>query len=162
MSNFAYANKIKFEKREFVKSVMYSYIVESPKTTRELMKLMNLSETVVFMHTNAMEEDGFLTYEKTFVGDKGYIYKKYSAINQENYPWSPRYLKSEDARKEYFDSLYPDIHKELRDAIYEGRISRDIIRLHKESDSPHWEMKKHDYSLDAGHFQSSLNGEYVI
>ena len=158
-SNFDHANEIKFEKRDFIKSVMYSYIMESPKTTRELMKLMNLSETVVFMHTRAMEDDGFLTHEKTYLEDKGYTYKKYSAINEKKYPWNKRYLKSADPRRDYFDSLYPDIHKELRDAIYEGRINRDIIRVHKESDSEHWEMKKRDTGIN---FQSTLSGEYVI
>ena len=160
MSNFALANEATAQKLAFNRAVMYSLIIDEHKTAQQLAKLMFFSTATAFKYCKWLEGYGHVK-AIAVKGGRG-MAQAYKATNPDKFPWPKCYLESKDPRRDYFDSLYPDIHKELRDAIYEGRISRDIIRLHKESDSPHWEMKKHDYSLDAGHFQSSLNGEYVI
>ena len=46
------------------------------------------------------------------------------------------------------------------DAIFEGRISEDVIKTYNRADTVKWELKyKSDYH---GGFQSSMNGEYVV
>ena len=48
----------------------------------------------------------------------------------------------------------------MLDAIYDGRISRDVIKSHRELDTDHWVIPKKDGSRYRGNFQSSLSGEY--
>ncbi len=158
-SNFKFANAIKYEKTCFNRAIAYSYLLEAPRTKMELTKLMDVVEYTVTEYCNWLELNGFIIadYQKI----KNRANKIYTATDKKDYPWPARYLKAKDPRKDYFDLIYANIHKELRDAIYEGRISRDIIRTHKEISSPHWEFKKLNKTLDRGYLTSSMAGEYI-
>ena len=158
-SNFKFANAIKYEKTCFNRAIAYSYLLDGPRTKMELTKLMDVVEYTITEYCNWLEENGFIQSEYQKI--KNRANKIYTATGKQDYPWPKRYTDSKDPRRDYFDLIYSNIHKELRDAIYEGRISRDIIRTHKEINSPHWEFKKLDKKLDGGYLTSSMAGEYV-
>ena len=160
MSNFASANEATARKLAFNRAVMYSLIIDEHKTCQELAKLMFFSTASAFSYCKWFER---YNYVKSIdvKGKKG-MAKAYKAFNIDKFPWPKGYLESKDPRRDYFDGIYPDIHKELRDAIYEGRISPDVVRTHKESDVTQHDNKKLDRKLDRGYLTSSMVGEFNV
>jgi hypothetical protein len=158
MSNFAASNEITAQKLAFNRAVMYSLIIDEHKTCQELAKLMFFSTASAFKYCKWLESYGFVK-AIAVKGKKG-IAQAYKAHNPDKFPWPKGYLESKNPRKEYFDSLYPDIHKELRDAIFEGRISHEVVRTHRESDVTWHDERKLNRKLDRGYLTSSMAGEF--
>jgi hypothetical protein len=159
-SNFQYANEVKHKKREFNRAILYSYLLEGMKTLPEMCKLMNAVYFTVTEHCNRLEEQGFIVSEYGNLNSKQH--KMYFVTEKRDYPWPESYLNSKDPRRDYLSQVYPNIHKELLDAIHEGKISVDVIRTFKEKDAApgEWTM---DYKPQKhGGFQSTMNGDYVI
>lgn len=160
MSNFASANEATARKLAFNRAVMYSLIIDDYKTAQELAKLMFFSTASAFKYCKWLESYGFVK-AIAVKGKKG-IAQAYKAHNPDKFPWPKGYLESKDPRKDYFDSLYPDLHKELRDAIYEGRISHEIVRTHREADVTYHDERKLNRKLDSGYLTSSMAGEFSV
>ena len=160
MSNFAAANEVTAQKVAFNRAVMYSLIIDEHKTCQELAKLMFFSTASAFSYCKWLESYGYVKCIPV-KGKKG-IAQAYKATNVDKFPWPKGYLESKDPRRDYFDAIYPDIHKELRDAIFEGRISADVVRTHKESDVTYHDERKLNRKLDKGYLTSSMAGEYVV
>ena len=159
-SNFAAANEITAQKLAFNRAVMYSLIIDEHKTTQELAKLMFFSTASAFKYCKWLQSYGFV--EAITIKSKKSTAQAYKAKNQDKYPYPKAYLESKNPRRDYFDSLYPYIHKELLDAIYEGRISPDVVRTHLESDVTHHDEQKLDRRLDRGYLTSSMAGEFSL
>ena len=159
-SNFQHANDVKYKKREFNRAIMYSYLLDGMKTLPELCELMNAVYFTITEYCNRLEEQGFITHDYANVKSKSY--KMFFVTEKRDYPWPESYLNSKDPRRDYLGQVYPNIHKELLDAIHEGKISRDVIRTYKEKDAAPGEWEMEYKSQKHGSFQSSMNGEYVI
>ena len=158
MSNFAAANEVTAQKLAFNRAVMYSLIIDSHKTCQELATLMFFSTATAFKYCKWLESYGHV--EAIAVKGKKGMAQAYKARNPDKFPWPKCYLESNDPRRDYFDGLYPDIHKELRDAIYEGRISTDVVKTHRESDVTWHDERKLNRKLDRGYLTSSMAGEF--
>ena len=157
-NNLASAHKLKEENRAFNRAVVYSHLNDAPCFAAELGRRMNLTPHTITEYCKQLEEQGYARAE--WVIDGMARFKLYHKTDKENYPWPEKCKKSTNIKREYFDASYPGIHQALRDAIYEGRISPDIIRSHKELETDHWVIPKKDGSKYRGNFQSSLSGEY--
>ena len=160
MSNFALANEVTAQRMAFNRSVMYSLILDEHKTCQELAKLMFFSVATAFKYCKWLESYGFV--QSIAVEGKKGMAQAYKAKNADKFLWGKLYTESKDPRREYFDALYPDIHKELRDAIYDGKISPDIVRTHRESDTTWHDDKKINRKLDRGYLTSSMAGEFSV
>jgi len=160
MSNFAAANEVTAQRVAFNRTVMYSFIIDEHKTAQELAKLMFFSTASAFSYCKWLESYGYIK-AISVKGKKG-VSQAYKATSPDKYPYPKCYLESKDPRRDYFDSIYPHIHKELRDAIYEGRISPDVVRTHFESDVTHHDERKLDRKLDRGYLTSSMAGEFSV
>lgn len=160
MSNFAAANEVTAQKLAFNRAVMYSLIIDSHKTCQELAKLMFFSTATAFKYCKWLEGYGHVK-AIAVKGGRG-MAQAYKATNPDKFPWPKCYLESKDPRREYFDGLYPDIHKELREAIYEGRISPDVVTTHRESDVTWHDERKLNRKLDRGYLTSSMAGEFSV
>lgn len=159
MSNFALANKVTAQKLAFNRAVLYSHIIDEHKTCQELAKLMFFSTASAFSYCKWLESYGYV--KATPVKGKKGIAQAYKATNVDRFPWPKGYVESKDPRRDYFDAIYPDIHKELRDAIFDGKISPDVVRTHKESNVTSHDKPKLNRKLDRGYLTSSMAGEYV-
>lgn len=154
--NIESAIKMLQENKAFNRAVVYSHLNDGPVYTADLVKKMNLSLQAVTEYCNYLEEQG---YAKSVFSNEGKSrFKVFHKTDKENYPWPEKVKDRDNIKREYFDKSYPGIHKSLLDAIYEGRISPDVIKTHKELDAAHWEMPKKDNSKYRGNFQSSLSG----
>lgn len=151
-------NAIKKETTAFNRAVLFQHIIDGQKSVKDLVQLMFTSHVLVWEHCKWLEENKFVKID--MIKQVRQV-KAYSAINVDKYVWPKSYLKSKDPRRQYFDRVvYPNVHQELRDAIYEGRISGDIVKVHNRSETVAWELNyKSNYH---GGFQSSMNGEYFI
>jgi hypothetical protein len=151
-------NIFKKETTAFNCSVLYQHIIDGQKSVNQLAKLMFINKVLVWEHCQWLEMNNFV---KIDMMKQVRQVKGYTAINVDKYVWPKSYLKSKDPRKEYFDKyFYPNINESLRQAIFEGRISPDIIKVHNRVDTFQWELKyKSNYH---GNFQSSMNGEYFV
>ena len=146
------------EATSFNRAITMQHIIDGPKTVKALAKAMFISEVMAWQHLSWLYTNEFA--KSTMV--KNYrMVKAYTAINVDKYKWPKSYLASDDPRRDYFDKMiYPNITKELRDAIYEGRISPDVVKTYNRADTQRWELNyKRDYH---GGFQSSMNGEYFV
>lgn len=144
------------EKRSFNLAVLYAHLAGGPKDQSEISRLMNIAAYTATDYCKYLEEVGYVKHE--YLNLTGRRHKVYSITGKNNYPYPRQYLECADPQREYFDATYPGIHKELRDAIYEGRISPSVVKTHREVDSPHWEIKKKEAAFYAGNFKSSLGG----
>jgi hypothetical protein len=146
------------ESTSFNRAIAMQHVIDGPKTVKALAKAMFISEVIAWQHLSWLYTNEFA--KATMVREFRMV-KAYEAINAQHYVWPKSYLASNDPRRDYFDKMiYPNITKELRDAIYEGRISPDIIKTYNRENTIAWELKyKPNYH---GNFQSSMNGEYFV
>ena len=109
------------EATSFNRAITMQHIIDGPKTVKALAKAMFISEVMAWQHLSWLYTNEFA--KSTMV--KNYrMVKAYTAINVDKYKWPKSYLASDDPRRDYFDKMiYPNITKELRDAIYEGACS---------------------------------------
>jgi DNA-binding MarR family transcriptional regulator len=157
-NNLASAHKLKDETRSFNRAVVYSHLNDSPSFASDLARRMNLAPHTITEYCKHLEETGYIS--SVIVNKEMTRVKMYFKTDKEDYPWPAKIKKSDNIQREYFNQSYPGIHQALLDAIYEGRISPDVIRSHKELDTDHWVIPKKDGSQYRGNFQSSLSGEY--
>jgi hypothetical protein len=157
-NNLAFAHAAADENRSFNQAVVYSHITDGPKYIKELSIKMNLAAFRIAEYCKYLEQEGYIKSSLKVKGKKRF--KMYSKTDKENFSWPAKVKNSVDIKREYFNKSYPGIHESLLDAIYEGRISPDIIKSHRELDTDHWVIPKKDESKYRGNFQSSLNGEY--
>lgn len=155
-NNLASAHALAEEKRAFNRAVVYSHLNDGPCFITDLVRKMNLTLTTITEYCNYLEKEGYARSEFSIQGKARF--KVFFKTDKENYPWPASVKKSANIQREYFDKSYPGIHKELLDAIYDGRISPDVIKSHRELNAPHWEIPKKDSSKYARGFQSSLSG----
>ena len=159
-SNFDAANEVTAQKLAFNRAVMYSLIINEHKTAQELAKLMFFSTASAFKYCKWLEAYGFVEII-TIKGKKGTAHA-YKAKNNNKYPYPKGYLESKNPRRDYFDAIYPNIHEELRDAIFDGKISPNVVKTHLESDVIHHDKRKLDRNLDRGYLTSSMAGEFSL
>lgn len=159
-SNLEKAHKIKEESRALNIAVMYLHLKDEPAIAVELARKMNLTPHIITEYCKHLEAEGYVWSK--FVSEGRARSKLYHTTEKDNFPWPKQCKDLTNLKRAYFDANYPGIHKELRDAIYEGRISPDIIRTHKELETDHWDIPKKDGSKYRGNFQSSLSGEYSV
>ena len=157
-NNLALAHEAANENRSFNHAVTYSHITDGPKYVEDIARRMNLATHTIREYCNFLEDAGYIS--STLISKDMTRCKMYSKTDKENYPWPAKVKNSADIKREYFNKSYPGIHQTLLDAIYDGRISPDVIKTHKEEHSPHWVIPKKDGSKYRGNFQSSLSGEY--
>lgn len=134
MSNFAeYNEKVKSESR-FKLAVLFGHIIENPNiTVPELAKKM-------YTHTQAVDHRlkeilDFVEFTKVKYNNR--TIRGLVAINTDKFYWGKTYKQSNDPRRDYFDDKYKDLPVELRNAIYSGKISSDIVKVYKEGDLEH-------------------------
>lgn len=146
------------ESTSFNRAVAFQHILNGTKSVKALAKAMYISEILAWEHLSWLYDNEFA---KVSMVREYRSVKAYTGINADNYVWPKSYLASENPKRDYFDKMvYPDLHKELRDAIFEGRISQDIVKTYNRADTVKWELNyKPDYH---GGFQSSMNGEYFV
>ena len=134
MSSFdEYREQIKSEAR-FKLSVLLGYIAENPKiTTPELAKLMfTTSQAIDHWIQDILD---YVEIEKVKYNNR--MIRGFTAINLDKYNWGERYRKCDDPRREYFMDKYKYLPVELREAIFTGKISRDVVRVYHEGDLDH-------------------------
>ena len=134
MSNFAdYNEKVKSESR-FKLSVLFGHIIENPNiTTPELAKKMYTSNQGIDHWLQEILD--FVKFTKVKYNNR--TIRGLVAINTDKFYWSKTYKESNDPRRDYFDDKFKDLPVELRDAIFAGKISSDIVRVYKEGDLEH-------------------------
>ena len=134
MSSFdEYREQIKSEAR-FKLSVLLAHIVENPKiTVPELAKLMYTTNQPVDHWLQDISD--FIEIEK--VKYNGRLIRGFTAINLDKYNWGEKYKRSNDPRRDYFMNKYKDLPEELREAIFTGKISPDVVRVFNEGDLDH-------------------------
>jgi DNA-binding Lrp family transcriptional regulator len=159
-NNIFHARKAQEEKRKFNQAVVYSHITDSPKSIADISRRMNLAQHTITEYCKHLESEGYI--RSVLVSKDNTRFAMFFKTDKENFPWPAKVKKSANIQREYFDQSYPNIHKELLDAVYEGRISPDVIRTHRELDTDHWVIPKKDGSRYRGNFQSSLSGEYSV
>jgi DNA-binding MarR family transcriptional regulator len=157
-NNLASAHKLKEESREFNRAVVYSHINDAPSFASDIARRMNLAPHTITEYCKHLEETGYVRC--VLVSKDMTRVKMYFKTEKEDYPWPAKVKNSVDIKREYFNQSYQGVHQALLDAIYEGRISPDVIRSHKELETDHWVIPKKDGSQYRGNFQSSLSGEY--
>jgi len=142
----------------FNHAIAFQHIIDSPKSVEELAKAMFMTEISAWDYLVWLERSGFATVTKA---KRIRLVKVYSAANIDKYKWPKAYTESKDPQRDYFDKVvYPDLHKELRDAIFEGRISADVVKVYNRAATERWALNyKADYH---GGFQSTMNGEYFV
>ena len=145
----------------FNRCVTFQYIINGPKTISELCEIMRTYPSIIWEHCKWLQDNNFVTWEKVRRQGKGQAATEFTAINIDSFPWSKTYLRSADPLRDYFNnSLYPNLEPKLRDAIYEGRISKDVVKQYSRKDTVRWDLNyKSNFH---GKFQSSMSGEYVI
>lgn len=148
MSNFKeYNEQVKSESR-FKLSVLIGHIVENPGiTTSELAKLMYTTNQAIDHWIQDILD--YVKIEK--VKYNGRMIRGFTAINLDKYNWGELYRLSDDPRRDYFMDKYKDLPVDLREAIFAGKISRDIVRVYHEGDldhtyTPH-KPKKAEYGI---------------
>jgi hypothetical protein len=149
--------KIK-EVSAFNRAIAFQHIIDGSKSVQELAKAMFISEILAWDHLVWFEKNEFATVTKA---KRIRVVKVYAAANIDKYKWPKAYKNSKNPQRDYFDKVvYPDLHKELRDAIFEGRISADVVKVYNRADTERWALNyKSDYH---GGFQSTMNGEYFV
>lgn len=159
-NNLEKAHKIKEESRALNIAVVYLHLKDEPHLAVDLARRMNLTPHIITEYCKHLEAEGYV-WSKFISQGKGRS-KLYHTTDKDNFPWPKDCKDLTNLKRAYFDANYLGIHKELRDAIYEGRISPDIIRTHKELETDHWDIPKKDGAKYRGNFQSSLSGEYSV
>ena len=156
MNKNNYENSVQ---NSFNRCVAFQYIVDSPKTINELCNLMYTYPAIIWEHCKWFQENGFVTSTKRKQKGCGSAATEFSAVDIEDFPWSKTYLKSKDPRRDYFnESLYPNLESNLRNAIYEGRISKEVVKQYKRENTVKWDLNyKSDFH---GKFQSSISDSY--
>jgi hypothetical protein len=151
-------NLMKKEATSFNRAIAMQHIIDGPKTVKQLAEIMFINDLSAFEILQYLEAFKFAVAEKVKVVR---LVKAYSAINVDKFPWCRSYVASENPRRDYFDKMvYPNLHKELRDAIFEGRISKDVVKTYNRAATARWALNyKSDYH---GGFQSTMNGEYFV
>lgn len=157
-NNLEKAHKLKEESRALNLAVVYLHLKDEPSIAVNLAIKMNLTPHIIMEYCRHLETEGYLWSE--FIAEGRARSKLYHTTEKDNFPWPKQCKDLTNLKRAYFDANYPGIHQELRDAIYEGRISPDIIRSHKELETDHWVIPKKDGAKYRGNFQSSLSGEY--
>lgn len=134
MSNFAeYNQQVKNEAR-FKLSVLMGHIVENPKiTVPQLAKLMYTTSQAIDHWVQDILD--FLHIEKVKYNNR--TIRGFTAINLDKYNWGEIYKRSDDPRRDYFMDKYKDLPAELREAIFTGKISQDVVRVYHEGDLDH-------------------------
>jgi len=143
----------------FNRCIAFQYIIDSPKTINELCDLMYTYPTIIWEHCKWFQNNGFVTSSKRKGNEISRAVLEFTAVDIDDFPWSKIYLKSKDPRRDYFNqNLYPHLESNLRDAIYEGRISKDVVKQYNRENTVKWELNyKSNFH---GNFQSSINGIY--
>lgn len=148
MSSFdEYREQIKSEAR-FKLSVLLAHIAENPKiTVPELARLMYTTNQAI----DHWMQDITDYIETSKVKYNNRTIRGFTAINLDKYNWGERYKRSDDPRREYFMDKYKDLPVELREAIFAGKISKDVVRVYHEGDldhtyTPH-KPKKAEYGI---------------
>jgi len=146
------------EATSFNRAIAMQHIIDGPKSIKKLAELMHTSHILAWQHLQWLYANDFA---KCTMIKEGRKVKAFQGINEDKFNWCKSYLASENPRRDYFDKMiYPEIHQELRDAIFEGRISADVVKTYNRADTQRWELNyKPDYH---GGFQSSMNGEYFV
>jgi DNA-binding MarR family transcriptional regulator len=157
-NNLFHAHAAADEKRTFNQAVVYSHITDGPKFVADIARRMNLATHTITEYCKFLEEQGYI--RSVLVSKDMTRVKMFFKTEKENFPWPAKVKNSADIKREYFNKSYPGIHQALLDAIYDGRISPDVIKSHRELDTDHWVIPKKDGAKYRGNFQSSLSGEY--
>lgn len=148
MSNFSeYNEQVKSEAR-FKLAVCYGHIVENPSiTTSKLAKLMyTTSQTIDHWVVNLID---YLDVKK--VKENNRLVRGFTAINTDKFNWGEIYRNSDDPRRTYFMDKFKELPEHLREAIFIGKISSDIVRVYNEGDLDHCDtprkLKKSEYGI---------------
>ena len=134
MSNFKeYNEQVKSESR-FKLSVLIGHIVENPGiTTPELAKLMYTTNQAIDHWMQDITD--YIEISKVKYNNR--TIRGFTAINLDKYNWGEKYRRSDDPRREYFMDKYKDLPVELRESIFAGKISKDVVRVYHEGDLDH-------------------------
>jgi hypothetical protein len=151
-------NLMKRESTSFNRAIAMQHIMDGAKSVKTLAKAMFISEVSAWEHLQWIYLNDFAKIK--MIRESRRV-KAYEAINAEKFVWCKSYLASENPRRDYFDKMvYPDLHRELRDAIFEGRISPDVVKTYNRSETVAWDLTyKRDFH---GGFKSSMNPECYV
>ena len=151
-------NLMKRESTSFNRAIAMQHIMDGTKSIDKLSKLMFIHHQMAWEHLKWLYINGFAKI--TMIRESRSV-KAYEAINADKFVWCKSYLASENPRRDYFDKMvYPDLHKELRDAIFEGRINPDVVKTYNRSETVAWDLTyKRDFH---GGFKSSMSNECYV
>ena len=137
MSNFADYNEQVKDIARFKTSVLYQHIIDNPGiTTTQLAKAMYTNaQTIDHIVVNILAMGEFLEIKKVVYN--GRTMRGYKAINVNKYNFGDIFKRSKDWKRDYFELKYKDLPEHLKDAIFTGKISSDIVSVYHEGDLDH-------------------------